>query len=100
VLHNDGPEMEIAYRPAWARTYLKGIGLLTNSAPGVWALPTRAWPLLAVPDRDDVRRRGHIRKLGTDYLVLLRRDRRRRPQKPEDLDQPQSVDEPAGRNDS
>ena len=36
VLHNDGPETEIGYRLAWARTYLKGMGLLTNSARGVW----------------------------------------------------------------
>ena len=34
VLHNDGPETEIGYRIAWARTYLKGMGLLTNSAQG------------------------------------------------------------------
>jgi restriction system protein len=26
VLHNDGPETEIGYRLAWARTYLKGHG--------------------------------------------------------------------------
>ena len=38
VLHNDGPETEIGYRLAWARTYLKGMGLLTNSSRGVWAL--------------------------------------------------------------
>jgi restriction system protein len=31
VLHSDGPETEIGYRLAWARTYLKGMGLLTNS---------------------------------------------------------------------
>ena len=35
VLHNNGPETEIGYRLAWARTYLKGMGLLTNSARGV-----------------------------------------------------------------
>ncbi|HEX9517260.1 MAG TPA: winged helix-turn-helix domain-containing protein [Streptosporangiaceae bacterium] len=35
-MHNDGPETEIGYRLAWARTYLKGMGLLTNSARGVW----------------------------------------------------------------
>jgi restriction system protein len=34
VLHNSGPETEIGYRLAWARTYLKGMGLLTNSARG------------------------------------------------------------------
>ncbi len=38
VLHNDGPETEIGYRLAWARSYLKGMGLLTNSKRGIWAL--------------------------------------------------------------
>ncbi len=32
VLHHDGPGTEIGYRLAWARTYLKGMGLLTNSS--------------------------------------------------------------------
>lgn len=37
-----GPEhagrSEVAYRMAWARTYLKAAGLITNSERGVWAL--------------------------------------------------------------
>jgi restriction system protein len=36
VLQNNGPETEIGYRLAWARTYLKGMGLLANSARGIW----------------------------------------------------------------
>lgn len=38
VLHGDGPGTEIDYRLAWARTYLKMMGLVTNSARGVWAV--------------------------------------------------------------
>jgi restriction system protein len=38
VLHGDGPSTEIQYRLAWARTYLKGMGLLTNSQRGVWTV--------------------------------------------------------------
>ncbi len=38
VLHGDGPQTEIQYRLAWARTYLKGMGLLTNSKRGVWSV--------------------------------------------------------------
>lgn len=38
VLHGDGPLTEIQYRLGWARTYLKGMGLLTNSKRGVWAV--------------------------------------------------------------
>ncbi len=36
VLHGDGPQTEIEYRLAWARTNVKGIGALTNSSRGVW----------------------------------------------------------------
>ena len=38
VLHRDGPMTEVQYRLAWARTYLKGMGLLTNSQRGVWSV--------------------------------------------------------------
>lgn len=38
VLHGDGPRTEIGYRLAWARSYLKGMGLADNSQRGVWSL--------------------------------------------------------------
>jgi restriction system protein len=37
VPHGDGPQSEIEYRLAWARTYLKGMGALENSKRGVWS---------------------------------------------------------------
>lgn len=37
-----GPETEIEYRVAWARTYLKGVGALENSRRGVWSLTDKA----------------------------------------------------------
>lgn len=37
VSHGEGPSSEIEYRIAWARTYLKGMGALINSARGVWS---------------------------------------------------------------
>lgn len=40
VLHANGPGTEIAYRLAWARSYLKGMGLAENSRRGVWSLTT------------------------------------------------------------
>jgi restriction system protein len=36
LLHKDGPRSEIEYRLAWARTYLKGMGALTNPARATW----------------------------------------------------------------
>lgn len=38
VLHNDGPTTEVAYRLAWARTYLKKAGAIENSQRGVWSI--------------------------------------------------------------
>lgn len=36
--HGKGNQTELEYRLAWARTYLKKYGLITNSERGVWAL--------------------------------------------------------------
>ncbi len=38
ILHGDGPRTEIEYRLAWARTYLRLMDLVDNSARGVWTL--------------------------------------------------------------
>lgn len=38
VPHGDGRTSELKYRLHWARTHLKGIGALENSARGVWAV--------------------------------------------------------------
>jgi restriction system protein len=38
ILHGDGPRSELAYRSAWARTYLRQIGAVENSSRGVWTI--------------------------------------------------------------
>jgi restriction system protein len=38
VLHGDGPQTEIRYRMAWARTYLKVVEAIENSSRGVWSI--------------------------------------------------------------
>lgn len=38
LLHNDGPRTKLQYRCAWARSWLKQAGFITNSERGVWAL--------------------------------------------------------------
>jgi restriction system protein len=37
-LHGDGPQTKVAYRLAWARTYLGKAGALENSTRGVWSI--------------------------------------------------------------
>ena len=38
VLHGDGPQTKFANRCGWARTLLRGIGAVDNSARGVWTI--------------------------------------------------------------
>lgn len=70
VLHGDGPQTEIEYRLAWARTYLKGMGLLNNSTRGVWA----------VTETGRAAREDDLQALHADYLRRLREARRAREQ--------------------
>lgn len=48
-------QTELEYRLAWARTYLKKYGLITNSARGVWALTPKGHDVEAVDPRVVVR---------------------------------------------
>lgn len=79
VLHNDGPETEIGYRLAWARSYLKGMGLLTNSARGIWALTDQGTALVTDPAVTDSQRRERVRELWQTHLVQSRNARKTRP---------------------
>lgn len=68
VLHNDGPETKIGYRVAWARTYLKYFGLLTNSARGVWAITEAGDRFLNDSELDDNARIEILRKLRAEKI--------------------------------
>jgi restriction system protein len=76
VLHNNGPETEMGYRLAWARTHLKGIGLLANSVRGVWTLTEEGASLLADASISDYQRREKVRQLAAAYLVETRKARK------------------------
>lgn len=52
VLHKDGPQTEIEYRLAWARTYLKRYGLLKNIHRGIWSLTPQGQETLTVNPTD------------------------------------------------
>lgn len=51
----DGRMSEIEYRLHWARTHLKGIGAIENSARGVWAITDKGQALTRVQMQDDTR---------------------------------------------
>jgi restriction system protein len=90
VLHNDGPETEIGYRLAWARSYLKGMGLLTNSARGIWSLTDEGTALVTDPAATDNQRRERIRELWQAHLVETRKARKTRP--PQDAGDPDTAE--------
>ena len=62
IAHNDGPQTEVAYRLAWARTHLKWVGAVDNTARGVWTITPAG---RAIASEEKVR-------------DLLRQERRRR----------------------
>jgi len=66
VLHGEGPRTEIGYRLAWARTHLKLIGLLENSARGVWSLTDAGRAIL---EEDE----AAVIRLYDDFLRLRKR---------------------------
>jgi len=68
VLHNGGPETKIGYRVAWARTYLKYFGLLTNSARGVWAITEAGDQFLTDPAVTDVQRVVELLRMKADKI--------------------------------
>ena len=41
TLHKGGPQTEVDYRAAWARTHLKLIGAIDNTTRGVWTITDR-----------------------------------------------------------
>lgn len=73
ALHNSRPETEIGYRLAWARSHLKGMSLLTNSARGIWALTDAGIALVTDPAGTDSWRRGRVRELWQAHLVESRK---------------------------
>lgn len=66
VLHGDGPMTEVQYRLAWARSYLKGMGLLTNSQRGIWSVTARGQTVTE----------AEIPTLRAEYLAILAEKRR------------------------
>jgi len=55
VLHGAGPATEFAYRNAWARSYLKRVEAVEDSARGVWAITTEGRRL----SEDEIRQLPH-----------------------------------------
>jgi hypothetical protein len=62
-----------------ARSYLKGMSLLTNSARGIWSLTDDGTALVTDPAATDSQRRQRTRELWQAHLVEARKARKARP---------------------
>lgn len=82
VLHGDGPQTELEYRLAWARTYLKGMGLLVNSQRAVWSLT----------ERGRTSESSEMATLHRRFLSELRKARRSRQILGKDAEEPTDAD--------
>ncbi|WP_304458749.1 restriction endonuclease [Alicyclobacillus sendaiensis] len=73
IPHKDGGLSEVAYRLAWARTYLKKYGLIDNSTKGVWVLTPQGMRTSSVRPSEVL---SYVRKLATtnDLVVDSRSD--------------------------
>ena len=81
VPHGDGPQTEFAYRLAWARTRLRRIGAVDNSARGVWTITGAG---RRIGSADEVRER--VRRQRQEYRGGLRK-------RPEEPDNAEDADE-------
>ena len=61
-LHGEGPQTEVGYRLAWARTNLKWAGAVDNTARGVWRITPK----------------GRAMRSDKELRDLVRRERKRR----------------------
>jgi restriction system protein len=68
VLHKNGPDTEIGYRLAWARTHLKYFGLLSNSARGVWAITEEGTRFLHDPASTDEQRERRLQEFRAAHV--------------------------------
>jgi restriction system protein len=66
VLHQDGPRTEIEYRIAWARTYLKGMGIFDNPQRGLWV----------TTDLGKQVEESQLEPLRQEYILKLRAERK------------------------
>jgi restriction system protein len=82
VLHKNGPNTEIEYRLAWARTYLKYFGLLSNSARGVWAITEDGTRFLHDPAATDDQRERKLQELRAAHVRAAAVERAARGQSP------------------
>lgn len=94
VLHNNGPETKIGYRVAWARTYLKYFGFLTNSERGVWSLTEAGDQFLRDGSQTDEDRVKVLLRLKAEKIRQATEARSARESKPVDVESLVEEDEP------
>lgn len=67
IPHGKGPRSEFLYRASWARTFLRHMGAIENSARGVWSVTEKGRSLSASPDAVRESYRETRRELGREW---------------------------------
>lgn len=83
ILHKDGPRTELEFRIAWARSWLKGMGLLDNASRGIWSTTAEGRSVLE----------ADLPSLRNEYTTRLREVRKAREQKEDGDEAEAGVDE-------
>ncbi len=65
VLQGNGPQTQITYRLAWARTYLKKCGLIESRGRGLWALTEKGSSLSSI-DRGWVKQTARVQSQNSE----------------------------------
>lgn len=56
IMHTNSSKTEVEYRLAWTRTYMKKVGILENSARGVWSLTAKGRELEKIDPEEIVQK--------------------------------------------
>ena len=71
IMHGNSSKTEVEYRLAWTRTYMKKVGILENSARGVWSLTTSGRELNEVNPEEIVKKVREMAFLKTKSIQAL-----------------------------
>lgn len=74
IPHGNGSKSEIEYRLAWTRTYMKKVGILDNSARGVWSLTAYGRELQKIQPEEIVRKVREMTFLNINSTTINTND--------------------------
>ena len=72
ILHKEGPQTEVEYQAAWARSILKNVGAIDNTARGVWTITDQGREIQSEEQARAMARTARPRNQWTQTATRLR----------------------------